>query len=59
MEDDGLPEMESAATSPAGLGEVWLRAVSAMALAVISFGLAWAGVLPFAALVLVIVNTNS
>jgi phosphatidate cytidylyltransferase len=54
MKHDGLPDMEPAAPSSARLGDVWLRVVSAVALAVISFGLAWAGVMPFAALVLVI-----
>ena len=54
MEDDGTVAEPGTIVPPAKLSDLWLRALSAIVLAALAFALAWAGVLPFAALVLAV-----
>jgi phosphatidate cytidylyltransferase len=54
MEDDGTVADPGTLVPQAKLSDLWLRALSALVLAAVAFGLAWAGVLPFAALVLAV-----
>jgi phosphatidate cytidylyltransferase len=55
MDENGtLADPGSDITQQSKLSDLWLRALSALVLAALAFGLAWAGVLPFAALVLAV-----
>ncbi|MBL8844298.1 MAG: phosphatidate cytidylyltransferase [Hyphomicrobium zavarzinii] len=54
MEEDGTLAEPRIIAPPPKSSDLWSRAASAIALAVVAFGLAWAGVLPFAGLVLVV-----
>lgn len=54
MEDDGTVAEPGTIVPPAKLSDLWLRALSAIVLAALAFALAWAGVLPFAVLVLAV-----
>ncbi len=55
MEEDPTLAAPPPASTPRSLASnVWLRILSAVGLAAVSFALAWAGVLPFAVLVLAI-----
>lgn len=54
MEDDGTLALPADESAPPQSTQLWLRAVSAIGLAIVTFAAAWAGVLPFAALVLVV-----
>ncbi len=54
MEEDQTLAAPPAPAPPSLASNVWLRAISGLGLAAVSFGLAWAGVLPFAALVLAV-----
>lgn len=54
MEDDGTVADPGTLVPQTKLADLGLRALSALVLAALAFGLAWAGLLPFAALVLAV-----
>jgi phosphatidate cytidylyltransferase len=54
VDEDGTLAEPGTIAAKAKLSDLWLRALSAFVLAGLAFGLAWAGVLPFAVLVLAV-----